>query len=90
MAVRTSEAGKRYYMDFGFMRASCSDYRKPNPKTDRVVQSWDGYSSYLLVVDKASRFMWVFLTKSKDPSLDIINQFLWKFGHEGGGSIRSD
>ena len=32
--VRSSEAGKRYYMDFGFIRASCSDYRKPNPKTD--------------------------------------------------------
>ena len=72
------------------MRASCSDYRKPNPKTDRVVQSWDGYSSYLLVVDEASRFMWVFLTKSKDPPLDIIDQFLWKFGHDDGRSIRSD
>ncbi len=72
------------------MRASCSDYRKPNPKTDQVVQLWDGYSSYLLVVDEASCFMWVFLTKSKDPPLDIINQFLWKIGHEGGRSIRSD
>jgi hypothetical protein len=37
--VRTLEAGRRYYMDFGFMQASCSDYRKPNPKTDQVVQS---------------------------------------------------
>jgi hypothetical protein len=34
--------------------------------------------------------MWVFLTKSKDLPLDIINQFLWKFGHDGGGSISSD
>ncbi len=63
-AVRTCDAGRRYYMDFGFMRASSSDYRKPNPKTDQVVQSWDGYSSYLLIVDEASPFMWVFLTKS--------------------------
>ena len=66
-AVRTLEAGKQYYMDFGFMQASCSNYRKPNPKTDQVVQSWDGYSSYLLIVDEVSCFMWVFLTKSKDP-----------------------
>ena len=36
-AVRTGEAGRRYYMDFGFMWASSSDYRKPTPKTDRVV-----------------------------------------------------
>ncbi len=77
-------------MDFGFMRASSSDYRKPNPKTDWVVQSWDGYSSYLLIVDEASRFMWVFLTKSKEPPLDIINSFLRKFGNEEGGSICSD
>jgi hypothetical protein len=26
-AVRTTEAGKRFYMDFGFMRASSLDYR---------------------------------------------------------------
>jgi hypothetical protein len=89
-AARTSEVGKQYYMDFGFMRASCSDYRKPNPKTDRVVQSWDGYSSYLLIVDEASCFMWVVLTKSKDPPLDIIDSFLKKFGHHDGGSICSD
>ena len=89
-AVHTGEVGRRYYMDYGFMRASSLDYRNPTPKTDRVVQSWDGYWSYLLIVDEASRFMWVFLTKSKEPLLDIINSFLRKFGHEDGGSIRSD
>ena len=89
-AVCTCDAGRRYYMDFGFMQASSSDYRKPNPKTDHVVQSWDGYSSYLLIVDEASRFMWVFLTKSKDPPLDIVDSFLKKLGHDNGGSIRFD
>ena len=77
-------------MDFGFMWASSSNYRKLNPKTDQVVRSWDVYSSYLLIVDEASRFMWVFLTKSKDPPLDIVDSFLKKFGHNDGGSIRSD
>jgi hypothetical protein len=90
LAVRTTEAGKRFYMDFGFMRASSSDYRQPNPKSDRVVQSWDGYSSYLLVLGEASCFMWVFLTKSKDLPLDIIDQFLCKFRHEEGGSLCSN
>ena len=89
-AVRTGDAGRRYYMDFGFMRASSLDYRKPNPKTDRVVQSWDEYSSFLLIVDEASRFMWVFLTKSKKPPLDIVGSFLKKFGHDDGGSIHAD
>jgi hypothetical protein len=34
--------------------------------------------------------MWVFLTKSKEPPLDIINKFLDCCGHELGGSIRMD
>ena len=43
MAVRTGEAGRHFYMDFGFMWASSSDYSKPNKSIDRVVDSWDGY-----------------------------------------------
>lgn len=80
-AERTSEAKKRYYMDFGFMRLSRLDYSRPDKRSDRVIASWDGYSSYLLIVDEASRFIWVFLTKSKDPPIDIIDKFLQKFGH---------
>ncbi len=87
---RTSEVGRQFYMDFGFMRASSSDYTKPNKTLDRVVDSWDGFSSYLLIVDEASRYIWVFLTKSKEPPLEIIDTFLDRFGHRNGGSIRSD
>ena len=87
---RTLEVGRRFYMDFGFIRASTSDYSKPNKSIDRVEDSWDGYSSYLLIVDEASRYIWVFLTKSKEPPLDIIDTFLTRFGHRNGGSVRSD
>jgi hypothetical protein len=58
--------------------------------TDRVVASWDGYSSYLLIVDEASRYIWVFLTKSKEPPLDIIDTFLDHCDHELVGSICTD
>ena len=34
---RTLEVGRRFYMDFGFMWASSSDYSKPNKSIDRVV-----------------------------------------------------
>ena len=88
--ARTTEIGRRFYMDFSFMRASSSDYSIPNKKLDRVVTSWDGYSSYLLIVDEASRYIWVFLTKSKEPLLEIIDTFLDRFGHKHGGSLRSD
>ena len=72
------------------MRASSSDYSKPNKLIDRVVDSWNGFSSYLLILDEASRYIWVFLTKSKEPPLDIIDTFLARFGHRNGSSIRSD
>jgi hypothetical protein len=56
-AERTTDVGCQFYMDFGFMRASSSDYSRPNKKHDRVIDSWDGYLSYLLVVDEASRYI---------------------------------
>jgi hypothetical protein len=72
------------------MRSSRLDYLHPDKCSDRVIASWDGYSSYLLIVDDASRYIWVFLTKSKTPPIDIIDKFLQKFGHANGGSIRTD
>ena len=77
-------------MDFGFMRASSPEYRGQTKLRDRVISSWDGYSSYLLIVDEASQYIWVFLTKSKDPPIDIVETFLGRFGHEDGGVLRMD
>jgi hypothetical protein len=41
-------------------------------------------------MDEASRFIRVFLTKSKEPPVDIVDTFLDRFGHDKGGSIQSD
>ena len=38
----TQRAGARFYCDFGFLRASTSDYAKPDEDEDRVVKSFDG------------------------------------------------
>jgi len=89
-ADRTTESKRRFYMDFGFMRASTSQYSKPNKKDDRVVLSYDGFSSYLLVVDEATRYIWVFLTNTKEPPIGLIDTFLDRLGHVHGGSIRTD
>jgi hypothetical protein len=56
-ALCTSESGCWFYMDFGFMRASSMDFSHPNKQHERVITSWDGYSSYLLVVDEASCYI---------------------------------
>ena len=83
-AKRTTDCKRRFYMDFGFMRASTSNFTKPTKKDDRVVLSYDGFSSYRLIVDEASRFVWVFLKSTKEPPLDIVDAFLSRFGHAHG------
>jgi hypothetical protein len=89
-AVCTSECKQRFYMDFGLRRSSTSDYAGPNKATDRVVLSYDGFNSYLLIINEALHYAWVFLTKSKDPPLDIIRTFLTMYGHRDGGCVCTD
>jgi hypothetical protein len=89
-AERTTETKRRFYLSFGFMRASTSNFNRPNKTHDWVVHSDDGYTSYLLIIDEASQHVWVFLTKSKEPPLDIIDTFLAKHGHSNGGCLRTD
>jgi hypothetical protein len=79
-----SEQGRRFYMDYGFVRASNEDFDCPTKKKDRVVESLDGYSSYLLIVDEVLKYSWIFLTKTKDPPVDLTWLFMCKFGNEDG------
>jgi hypothetical protein len=67
-----------------------NDYTKPSKTTDRDVQSYNGYSSYLIIVDAATRFIWVFLMTSKEPPLDIVNAFMLRFALQDGGFVRTD
>ncbi len=53
------------------------------------MRSYDGYSAYLLIVDGASRRVWVFLTEDKKPPIAILTAFMRKFGN-GNGVIRTD
>jgi hypothetical protein len=87
---RVTYRAARFYFDFGFIRASNEDFTRPSVKNDRVVESYDGYSSYLLVVDELTKYSWIFLTKTKDPPIELTRQFLKQFGHEAGGMIRCD
>ncbi len=90
LAVRTPERCRHFYMDFGFMRASTLDYMQRDKTKDRVVCSYECYFSYLLIIDKASCFVWVFLTNLKSPPIDIIKEFLTQHGHDDGGCIWTD
>ena len=67
--------GSRFHLDFGFMRASSQSYVKITGAT-RVVNSYDGYNSYLLITDAKTRYTWVFLTATKEPPTQVVNTFL--------------
>ena len=69
-------AGQHFHMDFGFVRGS--GYRL---KTDdnKTVTSIDGYNSYLIIVDRVTRYMWTFLTSSKSPPINLVQRVLRAF-----------
>ena len=71
--------GSRFHIDFGYMRVSSEDYVKRHQAT-RVIQSYDGFNSYLIISDAKSRYTWIFLTSSKSPPVDILCEFLAKQG----------
>jgi hypothetical protein len=77
-------------MDFGFIRASATDLSRPKSTDDRVVESFDGVNSYLLIVDEVSKYSWIFLTKSKEPPIDLTQIFMKEFANSDGGKIRVD
>ncbi len=90
LAVCTPKRKQHFYMDFGFMQALDSDYSKQDKLKDPVVYLYDGFLSYLLIVDKTTRYIWVFLTSCKDPPLDIIAEFLQQHGHKDGDCVWTD
>ncbi len=72
------------------MRALANDYTQPSKTTYRVILSYDGFTSYLIIVDAATRFIWIFLTKPKEPPLDIVKAFMCGFALSDGGFVRTD
>ena len=64
--------GAEFFMDFAFMQSSTEDYKHPNKSISRIVTSYDEYSAHLIIVDSASRQAWAFLTKTKEPPIDIL------------------
>jgi hypothetical protein len=77
-------------MDFDFIPALSVDYHCPNVTSYCVIDSYDGYSSYLLIGDDKSSMSWIFFTKSNPPPLELMRCFLCTFGRDRslGGFIR--
>jgi deoxyuridine 5'-triphosphate nucleotidohydrolase len=61
------EVGQHIHADFGFVRGS--DWSKKD-NDGKLVTSMDGYRSYCLMIDRASRYIWIVLTKRKTPPIE--------------------
>jgi hypothetical protein len=59
-------------MDMGFVRGSKYGYKSED---GHLVTSLDGYNSYLLIVDRATRYFWVFLSRYKKPPKQLSKHF---------------
>ena len=68
--------GQHLHMDFGFLRGSAFSKKDD---AGRTITSIDGFRSYLIVVDRASRYKWVFLTKTKHPPLKEVETILKQY-----------
>ena len=76
--------GTAYHMDVGYIRGPSNIHKiiheGAQPKHN-IQQSHDGYTSYLLIIDAASRYIFVFPLKSGAPLINIIDMFLKRYGN---------
>ena len=67
--------GQHFHMDYGFVRGS--DFKET--QNGQTITSIDGFNSYLLIIDRATRYTWIFLQSTKEPPLTVIKLILAKF-----------
>ena len=68
--------GQHLHMDYGFVRGSNWALQDNDGK---LVTSIDKYRAYLLVIDKHTRYIWIFLTKDKSPPITQVQSLLSRF-----------
>ena len=75
-------------MDFGFVCGSNYTTKQENGPT---ITSKDGYDSYLIVEDRVTRYMRIFLTVSKHPPAETARKLLRNFkANHPHPTVRSD
>ena len=69
----TYEVGQHLHIDFGFVRGK--DWAKKTTD-NKLVTSIDNCRAYCLVIDRRSRYIWVFHTRTKDPPIEQLKGLL--------------
>jgi len=88
--------GQKFQMDYGFFRGpqNLPDVvdRTAHPE-GRVLVSRQGYTCYLLVICAKTRYVWIFLCKTRHPPIELVDKFLRIHGRHDGTdhcTIRTD
>ena len=67
-------------MDLGFFRGRSNLTEVvqdgANSLSTTIIKSIEGNTSYLSIVDAATRYLWVFPLKSKQPPIELVDKFL--------------
>ena len=85
---QASKPSERFHMDFGFVygqkflqtllqqRHTAKHKIRHAQSHHPIKTSHDGYASYLLITDAALHFTWIFLSKTKDPPIQVLDLLL--------------
>ena len=82
-----TNVGQHLHMDYGFVRGS--DWSSTT-NDGKLVTSIDKYRAYLLVIDKTSRYIWIYLTKDKSPPIKQVEGLLTHFQRYQFATIMTD
>jgi hypothetical protein len=78
--------GTMFHMDLGFFRGPANLVEVVRdgavPSSTTIIKSIEGYTSYLSIIDAATRFLWVFPLKNKHPPIELIDKFLSRYGNK--------
>ena len=70
--------GQHFHVDFGFVRGS--DFKIPTKKGEGpTITSIDRKNSYCLIIDRATRYIWVHISNTKEPPVEPLRMILRKF-----------
>ncbi len=84
-----AKPGQHFHVDFGFVRGS--EFKSKDEVTGKTVTSIDNKNSYLLIVDRKTRYMWIYTSDSKEPPLAALKTVLTKFGSDDAHrTVRTD
>ena len=70
--IRANGSGQRFFIGYGFVRGKDVNKTEDAPLTT----SKDGYNCYLLIAEKKSRHLWIFLFENKNPTIGTVTDFL--------------